>query len=66
MEKLIRSPAEILKSVIIKPIEQECLDRVFDYLKSKDSKKPAEFQEKIGLNDVANTLIFLGLRPTRN
>ena len=26
------SPAEILKEVQIKPIELECLDRVFNYL----------------------------------
>ncbi len=29
------SPAEILKEVVIKPIELECLDRVFNYLISK-------------------------------
>jgi len=32
MEKLKQSPAEILKEVVIKPIEMECLDRVFAYL----------------------------------
>lgn len=32
MDKLKQSPAEILKLVQIKPIEQECLDRVFNYL----------------------------------
>ena len=32
MEKLRMSPAEILKMVEIKPIEMECLDRVFNYL----------------------------------
>ena len=32
MEKLRMSPAEILKEVEIKPIEMECLDRVFQYL----------------------------------
>jgi hypothetical protein len=37
MDKLKQSPAEILKLVQIKPIEQECLDRVFNYL-SKDNK----------------------------
>ena len=39
MEKLKKSPAEILKEVIIKPIEQECLNRVFDYI-SKHSQHP--------------------------
>ena len=66
MEKLARSHAEVLKEVVIKPIEQECLDRVFNYLISKDSKKPEEHQDKIGHMDLANTLIFLGLKPTRN
>jgi hypothetical protein len=32
MDKLKMSPAELLKQVIIKPIEQECLDRVFNHL----------------------------------
>lgn len=32
MDKLKQSPAELLKKVQIKPIEQECLDRVFNYL----------------------------------
>ncbi len=39
MEKLKNSPAEILKEVIIKPIEQECLNRVFDYI-SKHPQQP--------------------------
>lgn len=33
------SPAEILKEVIIKPIELECLDRVFNYLISKGNSQ---------------------------
>jgi len=32
MEKLKQSPWEKLKDVQIKPIEQECLDRVFEHL----------------------------------
>ena len=32
MDKLKMSPAELLKKVVVKPIEQECLDRVFTYL----------------------------------
>ena len=32
MDKLKQSPAELLKQVQIKPIELECLDRVFDFL----------------------------------
>ena len=36
------SPSEVLKSVVIEPIEQECLDRVFNYLISRDNSKPEE------------------------
>lgn len=42
MDKLKQSPAELLKLVQIKPIEQECLDRVFAYL-SKISHFQASF-----------------------
>lgn len=42
MDKLKRSPAEILRDVVIKPIEQECLDRVFGYLITKDPKKDSD------------------------
>lgn len=66
MEKLIRSPHEVLKSVVIKPIEQECLDRVYKYLISQDPKKDSDHANKIGVMDIANTLLFLGLRPTKN
>lgn len=66
MEKLKTSPAERLKQVIIKPIEQECLDRVFAYLIAKDPKKDEKDKEKISIMDLANVLIFLGLRPTKN
>ena len=38
MEKLKQSPAEILKEVVIKPIEMECLDRVFAYLSKFNMK----------------------------
>ena len=47
MEKLKMSPAEKLKEVGIKPIEQECLDRVFNYLISKD-KKQIEIKNFLG------------------
>ena len=39
MEKLRMSPAEILKEVVIKPIEMDCLNRVFKFL----SKTPHSF-----------------------
>ena len=66
MEKLKTSPAEILKTVEIQSIEQEQLNRVFDFLCSQDKTKTDESQmEKISAMDIAKTLIFLGCRPTR-
>ena len=66
MEKLKQSPWEVLKTVQIKPIEQECLDRVFDYLKSKDPKKPTDHAEKIGSGDLTRVLTFLGCKPLKS
>ena len=66
MEKLKQSPWEVLKSVQIKPIEQECLDRVFDYLISKDSKKKEDNVGKIGPGDLMRVLTFLGCKPLRS
>ena len=62
------SPAEKLKEVIIKPIEQECLDRVFDYLinKDKDPKRDKAALDKIGYLDLARVLQFLGCKPSAN
>ena len=65
MEKLKQSPAEILKTVEIQSIEQECLNRVFDFLKQQDKTKPDTHKEKISSMDIARTLQFLGCRPTR-
>ncbi len=48
MDKLKMSPAELLKQVVIKPIEQECLDRVFAYLSnSLYFKKYENFYSKL-------------------
>lgn len=66
MEKLKMSPSEVLKSVVIEPIEQECLDRVFNYLTSRDSSKPEEHKNKIGPGDVLKVLLFLGLKPLKS
>ena len=66
MEKLKNSPAEILKTVVVEPIEQECLNRVFKYLCSKDSQKPEEHENKIGPGDILKVLLFLGLRPLKS
>ena len=65
-EKLKQSPCEILKHVKISPIEQEALDRVFEWLIRKDDNKPKEQQEKIGPGDILNVLNFLGLRPLKS
>ena len=64
MEKLKQSPAEILKGVEIQTIEQECLDRVFDFLCSRDTTKRDNLN-LISAMDIARTLQFLGCRPTR-
>ena len=66
MDKLTNSPAERLLQVEIKPIEQECLDRVFKYLTQRDSTKDSSKSDFIGVMDLANTLLYLGLRPTKN
>ena len=64
MEKLKKSPAEILKTVEIQKIEQECLNRVFTFLSTRDTTK-TEHTDKISAMDIARTLQFLGCRPTR-
>jgi len=58
-------PAEILKEVQIKPIEMECLKRVFEYLTSHDTKKLNEHKNKISPMDVARVFQFLGLKPNK-
>ena len=63
MEKLYNSPWEVLKTVTVKPIELECLDRVFEYIISKDPKKPKDHRRKIGPGDLMKVLTFLGLKP---
>ena len=63
MEKLKQSPWEILKTVQIKPIEQESLDRVFDYLIKQDPTKPDKKQNMIGPGDLTKVLTFLGCKP---
>ena len=66
MDKLKLSPAEELKGVEIQTIEQEQLDRVFNYLCTRDSTKPEDHKDKIGPMDVARTLQFLGLKPSKS
>jgi Ca2+-binding EF-hand superfamily protein len=66
MEKLKMSPSEVLKSVVIEPIEQECLDRVFNYLISRDNSKPEEHKNKIGPGDILKVLLYLGLKPLKS
>ena len=65
MEKLKTSPAEILKTVEIPTIEQEQLNRVFDFLCARDTTK-TDNHDKISAMDIARTLQFLGCRPTRS
>ena len=63
MEKLKQSPAEILKTVEIQSIEQEQLNRVFEFLTTRDTTKTEK--EKISAMDIARALQFLGCKPTR-
>jgi hypothetical protein len=49
MEKLKKSPAELLKEVQINTIEQDRLNEVFQYLsQGQGTQKPSGFQDKIG------------------
>ena len=66
MDKLKQSPAEILKTVEIGPVERECLDHVFEYMIKQDPKKPESEKRKIGHMDVARVLQFLGCRPSKS
>ena len=56
MEKLKTSPAEQLKLVDIQTIEQEQLDRVFNYLCCQDKNKEEKYKDRIGSMDIARTL----------
>lgn len=72
------SPAEILKEVVIKPIEMDCLNRVFKFLSKtplnrlisltakNDKNEPNWDKRRISPLDVARVLQFLGLHPSRN
>ena len=64
MEKLKQSPAELLKEVQIQSIEQEQLNRVFEFLTTRDTTKQ-DNTDKISAMDIARTLQFLGCKPTR-
>ena len=68
MEKLRQSPWELLKKVEIKPIEQECLDRVFEYMirQGPQNKKTANDMNKIGEDDLLKVLNNLGCKPLRS
>ena len=66
MDKLKQSPAEILKGITIGPVERECLEHVFEYLIKQDTTKPESEKRKIGHMDVAKSLQFLGLKPSKN
>ena len=66
MEKLKQSPWEVLKTVGIMPIEQNCLDRVFDFMISKDHSKPEEHKKKIGPGDLMNIMTWLGTKPLKS
>ena len=70
------SPEERLKKVEIKPVERECLDRVFRKLSiiSYDPNsivnltpdKPKEAKEKISASDLMRALQILGEKPAKS
>ena len=66
MEKLKQSPWEILKGVVIMPIEQVCLDRVFKEMTSRDTSKQEEHKNKIGPHDLYLILTWLGCKPLKS
>ena len=66
MEKVKQSPWEKLKEVEIKSIEQECLDRVFDYLTKQDQDKDKKYSKMIGPGDLMKVLTFLGRKPLKS
>ena len=67
MEKLKQSPWEHLQKVPIKPIEQECLDRVFNYfIKQDPASKTDKHKDMIGPGDVMKVLTFLGCKPLKS
>ena len=75
MEKLKQSPAELLKNVQIELVEKECLNRVFNWLKSQDpkkaeseedSKKSEDISNKITINDLTRALRKMGCSPVKS
>ena len=66
MEKLYNSPAEILKTVEVQTIEQDCLDHVFKWLSGQDKNKDDANKDFITELDLARCLQFLGLNPTKS
>ena len=74
MDKLKKSPAELLKKVQIELVEKECLNRVFNWLKKQDpkkeeeedSKKKEELSNRITINDLTRALRKMGCAPTKS
>ena len=66
MEKLKRSPAELLAEVEIELVEQECLNRVFNWLTSQDPKKSVDMADKITSGDLSRALRKMGSSPTKS
>ena len=66
MEKLYNSPAEILKTVEVQTIEQDCLDHVFKWLSGQDKNKDDANKDFITELDLARCLQFLGLNTTKS
>eukprot|EP00347_Sterkiella_histriomuscorum_P015461 403356940 len=61
-----QSPEEKLAGVEIKPVERECLERVFEYLRTRTTNKPKDVEQKISAQDLIKTLQILGEKPTKS
>ena len=66
MEKLKRSPAELLAEVEIELVEQECLNRVFNWLTSQAPKKEGESAGRVTSGDLSRALRKMGSAPTKS
>ena len=66
MEKLKRSPAEQLAEVEIELVEQECLNRVFNWLTSQAPKKEGDAAGKVTSGDLSRALRKMESAPTKS
>lgn len=64
MDKIKKSPAQLLSEIEIKPVEKLSLDRVFEWLCSRtDDEKDEETKGFITIKDLNKALKHLGTNP---